>query len=128
MARYLRLVTVVLASGLALAAGSARADRCTADAEFLHSYPANQDKTKFKFKFRVSSDDCTRYGCTGYVHYRIHFDYKSGSSNGKSTLVSYRIPAGQKSREITDETYPSGVSSGIAVRDVEIGEVSCRTP
>ena len=128
MTRHPRLATVVLACGLALAAGAARADRCTADAEFLHAYPANPDKTKYKFKFRVSSDDCTRYGCTGYVHYRIHFDYKSGRSNGKSTLVSYRIPAGQKSREVTDETYPSSVGLGIAVRDVEIGEVSCSTP
>lgn len=105
----------------------AMADPCSADAEFLHSYPSNDNNTKFKFKFKVSSDDCDRYGCSGYVHYEIHYQWKDGDSNSKSTLVSYRIRAGQRSVEVTDETYPSSVGP-IKIRDIELGEISCRTP
>jgi hypothetical protein len=129
MKQYLRSTVgaMVLASA-AVACGEAYADRCTAVAEFLRAYPANEVPSKFKFKFRVSSEDCQRYGCSGYVHYTIHFQYSDGDSNRKSTLVSYRIPAGQEVREVTDETYPSGALMKVQVRDAEIGEVSCTSP
>lgn len=128
MAHVNRIARGVLAAGLVALAQSAQAERCAADAEFVHSYPSNSSKSEFKFKFRISSDDCKEYGCTGFIHYRIHFDYDSGTSSGKTTLVGYRIPAGQKSREVTDETYPASAGSKIKVRDVEIGNVSCSTP
>lgn len=101
--------------------------KCTTDAEFVHSWPAGDSNYKFNFKFRVSSDDCTRYSCSGYVHYRIHFNYPGGSS-GKTTLVKYYIPAGQRSTEVTDSTYPFIVGTKIDVRDVDIKEVSCSSP
>jgi len=101
---------------------------CTSDAEFVHSWPVDKANDQFKFKFRVSSDDCNEYGCSGYVNYRIHFNWRSGGNSGKNTLVSYRIPKGQRSTEVTDETFPSGANMAIEVRDVEIREVSCRTP
>lgn len=107
---------------------AANATRCTAEAEFMHSYPANELPSKYKIKHRVSSDDCTKYGCSGYVHYTIHYAYEDGTPNEKSALVSYRISAGQKSREVTDEVYPDTGTSKTRVRDVEIGEVSCTTP
>jgi hypothetical protein len=107
----------------------ARSDgRCTTDAEFVHSWPVDKANDQFKFKFRVSSDDCDEYSCTGYVHYRIHFNWRSGGNSGKTTLVSYRIPRGQRSTEVTHETFPSGANMALDVRDVEIREVSCRTP
>jgi hypothetical protein len=101
--------------------------KCTTDAEFVHSWPDGQSNYRFNFKFRVSSDDCSRYGCNGWVHYRIHFNYPGGSS-GKTTLVRYRIPQGQRSTEVTDSTYPFNVGTKIDIRDVEIGEVSCSSP
>ena len=104
------------------------ADRCVADAEFVRAFPTNEYPSKFKFKFRVASDDCNRYGCTGWVHYRIHYEYKSGTSNAATTLVRYRIDDGQRFTEVTDETYPGLATSPIQVRDVEINEVSCSTP
>lgn len=107
---------------------SAYADQCLAEAEFLHSYPANNDNTKFKFKFRISSEECTNYSCSGWVRFRIHFDWISGGSNSKSTLVKYFISKGQRSVEVTDETYPSGATLSLNVRDVEIFDVSCSTP
>jgi hypothetical protein len=102
--------------------------KCGTDAEFVHSWPVDKDNDKFKFKFRVSSDDCDQYSCRGYVNYRIHFTWLSGGSSGKSTLVRYTIPKGQRSIEVTDETFPSGANMAINVRDVEIGEVSCSSP
>ena len=114
--------------GLVAVAGPVQAGKCTADAEFVHSYPSNDTKSKFKFKFRVSSDNCTEYSCTGYVHYRVHFDYESGISNSDTTLISYRIPKDQKSREITHEMYPASSDSKLKIRDVEIQEVTCSTP
>lgn len=108
---------------------SSRTDgKCSVDAEFVHSWPVDKDNDKFKFKFRVSSDDCDEYSCRGYVHYRIHYDWRSGGSNSKSTLVRYTIPNGQRSMEITDETYPSGANMALNVRDVEIGKISCYLP
>lgn len=108
---------------------SANADTCLAEAEFIHSYPANKDNSRFKFKFRVSSESCATYGCSGYIHYRIHFEWATGGSSSKSTLTSYRIPSGQRSMEVTDETFPASVSNAnTIVRDVEIGEVSCSSP
>lgn len=107
---------------------SAYADQCVAEAEFLHSYPANNDNTKFKFKFRISSAECTNYSCSGWVRYRIHFDWISGGSNSKSTLVKYFISKGQRSVEVTDETFPSSATLSLNVRDVEIFDVSCSTP
>lgn len=106
----------------------AHADQCIAEAEFLHSYPANNDNTKFKFKFRISSEGCTNYGCSGWVRYRIHYDWISGGSNSSSTLVKYHISKGQRSVEVTDETFPSGATMSLNVRDVEIFDVSCSTP
>lgn len=106
--------------------GEANAGDCRAEAEFIHSYPANKDNSKFKFKFRVSSDDCVLYSCSGYVHYRIHFEWASGGSSSKSTLVRYYIPSGQRFTEVTDETFPTSVSnSNTIIRDVEVKEVSC---
>lgn len=107
---------------------SVYADQCLAEAEFIHSYPANTDNTKFKFKFRISTEGCTNYSCSGWVRFRIHYDWMSGGSNSRSTLVKYYIPKGQRSVEVTDETYPSNASSSLNIRDVEIGEVSCSTP
>lgn len=110
-------------------ATSAYADDCLAEAEFIHSYPTNKDNSQFKFKFRVSSENCERYGCSGYVHYKIHFQWARGGSSSKSTLTSYRIPAGQRSREVTDELFPAGaLSLNTIIRDVEIGEISCSSP
>jgi hypothetical protein len=103
-----------------------RSDGCTTDAEFVHSWPVDKANDEFKFKFRVSSDDCSESSCSGYVNYRIHFNWRSGGNSGKTTLVRYRIPRGQRSAEVVDETFPSGASMAVDVRDVEIGEVSCR--
>lgn len=108
---------------------SAYADKCLAEAEFIHSYPANSDNTQFNFKFRVSSDDCKRYSCGGYVHYTIHYQTEEGKSYTKSTLTRYRIPSGQRSTEVTDAIYPHFMSAkNLIIRDAEIGEVSCSTP
>jgi len=104
------------------------ADECKAIADFTHAFPTNDLPSEFKFKFIVESDDCSEYGCTGWIRYRIHFEYESGQPNSKSTLVQYRIPAGQESREVMDETYPAGGTDIIKVRDVEITSVSCTTP
>lgn len=101
--------------------------KCTTDAEFVHSWPVDKSNDEFKFKFRVSSDECNKYSCTGYVHYRIQFNYQGGNS-GKTTLVSYRIPQGQRSTEVTATTFPFVVGTKIDVRDVEIREVSCSSP
>ncbi len=122
-----RQLSLLILSTLCLG-GHAMADRCTAEADFERAYPSNSNATRYKFKFRTSSDDCTEYGCSGYVHYRIHFLYSSGNPNSKTTLVSYRIPAGQRSRDITDETFPSGAGMSVQVQDVEITEVTCSTP
>lgn len=109
--------------------GAANADDCNAEAEFLRSYPANNTPSKFKFKFRVESDDCDKYGCTGHVHYRIHYQDKDGDAReSESKIESYRIREGDTSREITHETYPGRASSPIQVRDVDITEVTCSTP
>jgi hypothetical protein len=108
---------------------STRTDgKCNGEAKFMHSWPVDKGNDNFKFKFRVSSDDCGEYSCRGYVHYRIHYDWRSGGSNSKSTLVGYTIPKGQRSVEVTDETFPSGASMAVDVRDVEIGEISCSSP
>lgn len=101
--------------------------KCMTDAEFVHSWPVDTAKDQFKFKFRVTSDDCDKYGCSGYVHYRIHFNFQGGNS-GKTTLVRYRISGGQRLTEVTDKTFPFVVGTKIDVRDVEIKEVSCSTP
>ena len=123
-----RFLGAIAMGGMLGLSATAYADSCKAVADFTHAFPANERPSKFKFKFRLESDDCKEYGCSGWVHYRIHFEYESGRSNAKSTLVRYRIPAGQKSREIMDETYPAGGTDRIKVRDVEITEVSCSTP
>lgn len=122
------VIYTIFGAAIFVFSSAANAARCTAEAEFMHSYPANELPSKFKIKHRVSSDDCTKYGCSGYVHYTIHYAYTDGTQNEKSTLVSYRISAGQKSREVTDEVYPDTGTSKIKVRDVEIGEVTCSTP
>jgi hypothetical protein len=107
----------------------AYADRCLAEAEFIHSFPTNKDNSRFKFKFRVASENCTTYGCTGYIRHRIHFEWATGGSSATSTLVSYRIPAGQRSVEVVHEMFPaSGPNANTIIRDVEVGEVSCSTP
>lgn len=113
---------------LSLIMNFAHADRCSADAEFKHAYPANEIPSKFKFKFRVTSDQCERWSCRGYVHYKIHYETEGGTSLSKSSLVRYTIPDGQDSVEITDETYPSSGSGKITVRDIEIGEITCSSP
>jgi hypothetical protein len=108
---------------------SSRSDgKCTPDAEFVHSWPVDKDNDKFKFKFRVSSDDCNEYSCRGYIHYRIHFNWRSGGNNTKTTLVRYTIRKGQRATEVTDELFPSGANMALNVRDVEINEVSCSSP
>jgi hypothetical protein len=120
------LVWLVLLGSLGMAT-PVSADSCKAIADFTHAFPADDRSTKFKFKFRVESDDCNEYACSGWIHYRIHFEYENGAANTKATLVSYRIPAGQQSREVMAATYPSGATMSIRVRDVEITEVSCTT-
>lgn len=102
--------------------------KCTTDAEFVHSWPIDKANDEFKFKFRVSSDNCNEYSCRGYIHYKIHYNYKSGGDNTKSTLVRYTIPNGQRSAEVTDKTFPSFAGAKLDIRDVEIGEVSCSSP
>lgn len=102
-----------------------RGDGCTADAEFVHSWPVDKANDQFKFKFRVSSDDCSESSCSGHVNFRIHFNWRSGGNSAKTTLVSYRIPKGQRSTEVTHETFPSGAGMALDVRDVEMREVSC---
>lgn len=123
-----RIAWVVVATGLAAIAGQVRADSCQADAEFQHSWPVDDKKDEFKLKFRVSSDDCTKYGCSGYVKYRIHFNWVSGGNSSKRTLIGYRISQGQKSREVVDTTFPSGAAMAVAIKDVEIESVSCSSP
>jgi len=101
---------------------------CTAEADFVHSWPVDKANDEFKFKFRVSSDDCGEYSCNGYLHYRVHFNWRSGGNSAKTTLISYRIPRNQRSVEVTDKTFPGPVGIPLDVRDVEIKEVSCTSP
>lgn len=101
---------------------------CRAEAEFVHAYPANSGPSKFKIKFRVSSDDCRQYSCNGFIKYRIHYEYTAGASNSTSKLVRYRVASGQTSTEVTDETYPSYASDKVTLRDIEVSEVSCSSP
>lgn len=121
-------VSAAVVAILLSAATSAQADRCHASSDFLKSYPANEIPSKFKFKFRVESDECTRYACRGYVKYTIHYQYKDGDSNKNSSLVSYTIRPGDGETEVTDEHYPSGSSTKIQIRDVDVTEVTCATP
>ena len=108
---------------------SAYADRCLAEAEFIHSYPANPDNSKFKFKFRVSSEECKGYSCGGWVQYTIHYQTEEGKSYTKSTLTKYYISRGQRSAEVTDEIHPHFMTTkNLIIRDAAISEVSCSTP
>ena len=110
------------------ASENARADQCAAVADFTHAFPSNELPSRFKFKFRLESSDCKEYACTGFVHYRIHYDYASGGSNAKTTLVRYRIPVQQKSVEVLDEVFPAGGTTRVKVRDVQVTQVTCSTP
>lgn len=105
----------------------ARALECRAESEFLHSYPANANNSLFKFKFRVSSDDCKDESCRGHVQYTIHYQTEQGKSWTKSKRVGYSIARGQRATEVTDETYPheTYIVKNLIIRDVEISEVSC---
>jgi hypothetical protein len=117
---------LVAVAGLLFATAFAQAKDCSVDPEFKHAYPANDTGNKFKLKFKVSSDDCAESRCEGMIKFRIHYDYDSGDSNSRTTHVLYSIPQGQRSTEVTTETYPSSSSGRIKVRDVEIYDSSCR--
>lgn len=110
----------------AVLSSTALADQCTADADYKGSSAINE--WKHRIKFRVSSDDCKEYGCSGHIQYRIHFDYRTGGSNSQSDIVSYRIPRGQHGIDVITERSPGGSSNGSVIKDVEVGEVSCSAP
>lgn len=123
----MKLLLASIAIAGSLVSTPSLANRCTAHAEFIDSYPANSDQSAYKFKFHVTSSDCEKYSCRGYIHYRIHFAFKSdGNSSGKTTLISYAIPEGQDTIEVTDRTYPA--STPVEIQDVELNEVTCSSP
>lgn len=113
---------------LSLTIHSAYADSCSARANVDNFYAIDKESTKYKIKFNVTSNDCKKYSCKGYVDYRIHFITETGTSSSKTTLVRYHINANESSTDITEQTYPMSYSTSVDVKDVDVLSVSCSTP
>lgn len=109
----------------AIFSSTAHAEKCSAEAEFKRASPVHEGNA-YNFKFRTTSDDCNKYGCTGYISFRIHYAFDDSNQVSKDTVSAYRIKAGQKSVETTDMVV-LGISHA-NVEDVDVKEVSCSTP
>lgn len=126
MKRMLGLVTFI-SLYLYANAGFGAMDRCSAAADYVRSWPLNDSKSKWAFKFKISSNECDRYSCRGYIHYTIHYRNQYGSRTS-TTLVSYTIARRDHNTEVVQETYPGPTGIPIQVDDVEISDVSCTSP
>lgn len=118
-------LVVALTAVTVFTSSVARADRCSAEAQFVKNWSV-KDGFKYKVKFNVSAASCDEYSCRGYIHYRVHYTWRSGGGNSHTTLSRYTVPKGDSSAEVVDEVIASSMLYDID--DIEITEVSCSTP
>lgn len=123
--KFQKFISISSAILLLSLSWTAFAEKCNAEAEFLKAYPANDVPSKFKFKFRVESDDCVESSCMGFIQTKIHYQTAEGRSTWSEKQIRYRIKGGETSTEATDETYPGGPLYPIQINDVDVMEVSC---
>lgn len=99
-------------------------ESCYARAVFKDSYPL--DSSQFAIEFNVSSSQCKKYACEGYIDYIIHYIADNGKKGVKSTLQPYRINVGESSTISMDSKTPGGLGENpIVVKDVEITSLTC---
>jgi hypothetical protein len=112
---------------LATLARGAFADDCSADAS-SDKYKLTDGDHKYLFSFDVTSDDCQKYSCTGYVDFVITFKIGDQVQELVSrSLVSYRIAEDNKKAHVSVVRY-IGVDSTTKILDVGVEKVTCETP
>ena len=94
-----RLFTLA-ASGLLTFALAAHAEECTAKADTKSIWEVKEGSedrggAEYKVKFRVSSEDCKKEDCTGFILYDSRYVLGNGRAYRHHHTIDYRIERGE---------------------------------
>ena len=120
-------IPVAAAVVLFIITSSAYADPCKTDAALLSYKPIKSNN--YLFTFSVSSDQCTKYSCNGYVSFSVTYHYPNALSTSEQHFVArYHIDSGHSKTNIAHEESISYVGANIEIDAVLVTEASCTTP